>query len=42
MSPELQESLDHASKLDRGPAQAARLIADGERQARAFLEQRGH
>ena len=41
MSPDLQESLDHASKLDRGAAQAARLMADGERQARAFLEQRG-
>ena len=42
MSPDLQESLDHASKLDRGSAQAARLMADGERQARTFLEQRGH
>ena len=42
MSPDLQRSLDHASKLDRGPAQAARLMADGERQSRAFLDQRGH
>jgi NTE family protein len=42
MSPELQESLDHGSKLDRSPAHIARFMADGERQARAFLEQRGH
>jgi hypothetical protein len=41
MSPELQESLDHASKLDRSPAHVARLMADGKRQACGFLEQRG-
>ncbi|MFC7478625.1 patatin-like phospholipase family protein [Dankookia sp. GCM10030260] len=42
MSAGLQESLDHASKLDRSTALAANLMADGERQARAFLKQRGH
>jgi len=41
MSPELQDSLDHASKRDRSPAHVARLMADGKRQACAFLEQRG-
>jgi len=37
MSSELAESLDYPSKLSRHPAHIARLIADGEAQAGAFL-----
>jgi hypothetical protein len=37
MSKEFGESLDYPSKLSRHPAHIAALIADGERQARAFL-----
>jgi NTE family protein len=37
MSPELQEGLDYPSKLSRQPDHIARLIADGEAQARTFL-----
>src|SRR5262249_6595454 len=38
MSDELQSSLDYVSKLSREPAQIHRLIEDGEKQGRAFLE----
>lgn len=37
MSDELRQSLDYPSKLSRQPAHIARLIADGEAQANAFL-----
>ncbi len=37
MSKELQEGLDYPSKLSRLPEHIERLIADGERQANAFL-----
>jgi NTE family protein len=37
MSDELQNGLDYPSKLSRQPAHIARLIADGEAQAKAFL-----
>lgn len=37
MGDELSASLDYASKLDRDPGFFARLMADGERQAEAFL-----
>lgn len=37
MSDGLARSLDYASKLSRGPAHIARLIADGEAQASEFL-----
>jgi NTE family protein len=37
MSRELQDGLDHASKLSRQPRHIARLIADGEAQAQKFL-----
>jgi NTE family protein len=37
MSAELAETLDYPSKLSRNPAHIARLIADGEAQASAFL-----
>jgi NTE family protein len=37
MSPQLQEGLDYPTKLSRNPTHIARLIADGEAQARAFL-----
>jgi NTE family protein len=37
MSRELQRGLDYPSKLSRQPAHIARLIADGEAQADAFL-----
>lgn len=38
MSPELQRGLDYPSKLSRQPTHISKLIADGELQARAFLE----
>ena len=38
MSPSLQEKLDYASKLDRSSAFIDLLMADGEGQAQAFLE----
>lgn len=38
MSPSLQERLDYASKLDRNKRYIKMLMADGERQGRAFLE----
>lgn len=38
MSPQLQEKLDYASKLDRSAAFIELLMADGEGQAKAFLE----
>jgi NTE family protein len=41
MSKELQEGLDYPSKLSRLPHHIDRLIADGERQAAAFLEEVG-
>jgi len=41
MSEDLQRSLDYPSKLSRRPAHIARLMADGEAQARAFLTQLG-
>lgn len=37
MSSEVQRELDYPSKLSRNPKQIARLIADGEAQAMAFL-----
>jgi NTE family protein len=39
MSPELQKGLDYPSKLSRQPPFIDKLIADGERQTRAFLAQ---
>jgi len=41
MSDRLQATLDYESKLDRSHEHITALIADGERQARVFLEQRG-
>jgi NTE family protein len=41
MSRELQSKLDYESKLDRSPGNINALIADGEKQARAFLKERG-
>ncbi len=38
MSPELGAQLDYPSKLDRSPAVMDMLIADGEKQARHFLQ----
>lgn len=40
MSEELRESLDYPSKLSRQPSHIARLMEDGEAQARAFLAAR--
>jgi NTE family protein len=37
MSREIEESLDYPSKLSRQPAHIARLLADGESQARIFM-----
>ena len=37
----LHEKLDYESKLDRSPEHIRELIADGEKQARAFLAERG-
>ena len=37
MSAELSATLDYASKLKRDPAFITRLMADGEKQAEAFL-----
>jgi len=39
MSEELQDTLDYVSKLTRGPDHIGRLMADGEKQGRAFVEQ---
>jgi NTE family protein len=41
-SKELADSVVYESKLDRSPANIARLMADGERQAREFLAERGY
>jgi NTE family protein len=41
MSPELQVTLDYESKLDRSPRNIRALMADGEKQARVFLKERG-
>ena len=41
MSRELQSTLDYESKLDRSPQNIGALMADGERQARVFLKERG-
>jgi NTE family protein len=38
MSPELHGTLDYVSKISRDPATLHRLIEDGEKQGRAFLE----
>jgi len=38
MSSELQSTLDYVSKLSREPSHIHRLIEDGEKQGRAFLE----
>jgi len=38
MSPELQSTLDYVSKLSREPSHIYRLIDDGVKQGRAFLE----
>jgi NTE family protein len=40
MSAELQKSLDYESKLDRSASNIDRLIAEGEKCARAFLHDR--
>ncbi len=40
MSPELQDSLNYESKLDRNPERINRLIEDGKQQARNFLATR--
>ncbi len=40
MAPDLQETLDYASKIDRSRAHIDRLMAEGERAARAFLAER--
>ena len=40
MSPELQETLDYESKIDRSAAHIEHLVLDGERCARAFLRER--
>jgi NTE family protein len=42
MSSAVAESLDYPSKLSRHPAHIGRLIADGEAQAGAFLDELGH
>jgi len=39
MSAALAENLDYPSKLSRHPAHIERLIADGEAQAAAFLDE---
>ena len=41
MSPDLLESLDYASKLNRAPSFIQELMADGERQAENFLNKKG-
>ncbi len=38
MSSELQSTLDYVSKLSREPSHIHRLIDDGEKQGRKFLE----
>jgi NTE family protein len=40
MSESLQSTLDYESKLDRGPENLLPMIADGEKQAAAFLAER--
>jgi NTE family protein len=40
MSPELQNSLNYESKLDRNPESIHRLVEDGKQQARKFLATR--
>jgi NTE family protein len=40
MSDELADSLNYESKLDRSPASIHRLIADGEKQGKQFLDHR--
>ena len=40
MSAELQETLDYESKLDRGSRNIDHLLAEGERSARRFLDER--
>ncbi|HEX6692781.1 MAG TPA: patatin-like phospholipase family protein [Burkholderiales bacterium] len=40
ISRELQSTLDYESKLDRSPQNILALIADGEKQARVFLNER--
>ena len=40
MPPELQDTLDFESKLDRSSSNIDRLIAEGEESARRFLSQR--
>jgi hypothetical protein len=37
MSKQIEKFLDYPSKLSRQPGHIARLLADGEQQARAFL-----
>ena len=39
MSEEVQDTLDYVSKLTRGPEHIQKLMADGEKQGRAFVEQ---
>lgn len=40
MSHELQNTLDHESKLDRGPRNIQSLMLDGEKQGKSFIEGR--
>jgi hypothetical protein len=40
MSAELQGKLDYESKLDRSPKNILPLMADGEMQAKLFIESR--
>jgi NTE family protein len=40
MSPEMQETLDYESKIDRSAAHIAGLIVEGEKCARVFLHER--
>jgi hypothetical protein len=39
MSAELQATLDYESKIDRSKRNISTLMADGEKQGRAFLNQ---
>jgi NTE family protein len=40
MSPQMSDSLDYASKLNRSPQFIQQLMADGEKQAEAFLQEK--
>jgi NTE family protein len=40
MSPEIQQTLDYESKIDRSAAHIERLVTEGEKCARVFLRDR--